>query len=102
MIAAIKDPRMRKKVLSDASSSTALYKALQELAINLVNRNIPLTQSQKTRLRKKKSVIMGLTRSPKSLKRRKQLVVQTGGFLPLLLATAAPVLTEIARSAANW
>ena len=97
MIASIKDANLRKKVLS-STTDDCLYKALNEIAINIVARKVPLTSKQKKNLRKYQFKIKKLTCKTKNKKKRKQLVVQSGGFLPLLIPAVASVITSLIAS----
>lgn len=97
MIAAIRDPELRRKVLTSLADD-CLYKALNEIAINTVARKVPLTLKQKRRLRKFKVKIQNLTCKTNSNRKRKQLVAQSGGFLPILIPAIASVITSLIAS----
>jgi hypothetical protein len=72
-----------------------LYKALNEIAVNTVNKKVPLSQKQKTSLKKYKIDIEKLSCYTKNSAKRKKLVCQSGGFLPILIPTIASVLTTL-------
>ena len=96
-IAGIKDPKLRRRVLSDLSEDKAIYQALCEIAKYTVKGGIPLTLSQKRSLRPHRNTIRALSQPTTLKSRRKRLVVQSGGLLPLLLI---PLLATLGKAAA--
>lgn len=64
---------------------------LCECAHNVVNKNIPLTLSQKKKLKKHKKKFLILLDKSASIKRKKK-ALQQGGFIGTLLATAIPAI----------
>ena len=76
-------------------SDKGLITCLSECAKNILNGNVPLTGTQKTKLRSYKTGLRTLVK--KSVpSRRKRIVLQRGGFLGALLAPiAASVLGPI-------
>lgn len=95
VIAAIKDDKTRKKVLTDYSCNECIYKALREVAVNTVNKKLPLSKRDKNKLRYKDKIIRQLAKKQKNKKRRQQLVVQSGGALPILIPIAATLIGEL-------
>jgi len=100
IISKIRDVRLRKRILSEIADD-CLYKALHEIAINTVNRKVPLSRPAKISLRKYKSHIQSLTRDTNNKKQRKRLVVQSGGFLPILIPAVASVLGSVLSAVIN-
>jgi hypothetical protein len=94
IISKIKDSRLRKKILSELADD-CIYKALHEIAINTVNKKVPLSTDVKKSLKKYKSHIQELTKRTSNRSKRKRLVVQSGGFLPLLIPAVASVLGSV-------
>jgi hypothetical protein len=94
IIAQIKDPNLRKKVLLNLGDD-CLYKALNEIAINTVKNKVPLTLKLKKKLRPYKSKIQKLACYTKDRRNKKRLIVQSGGFLPLLLPAVVTALGGI-------
>ena len=84
--------RQRNRILVKCKS--CIYKAISEIAKNTLASNIPLSQSQYHKLRKHKSLIRKLAQRG-SLQSKKQLINQSGGFLPSLLIPAVTFLAEI-------
>ena len=75
------------------SKNKKFVKAIKEIASNTVNKNIPLSVSDKIRLKKYKQVIVDL-----SERGGKQCLIQSGGgFLPLLV----PIVTTVLSSMLN-
>ena len=83
------DPHVCKAILKGADKD--LVKCLSECAYNILRGNVKLTATQKTRLTKYKQKLRKVGNKKTSLK-QKQKLVQTGGFLPALLA---PLLTSV-------
>ena len=91
IISKIRDAQLRKRILSEIADD-CLYKALHEIAVNTVKRNVPLSRPAKISLRKYKLHIQNLARKTKNKKLRKRLVIQSGGFLPILIPAVASIL----------
>jgi len=97
MIASIKDEKTRKNVLSKISDD-CLYKALHEIAVNTVAQKVPLSAKLKKSLRKHKIKIKKLSCKTNNKKKRKKLVIQSGGFLPILIPAVASIITSLIAS----
>src|SRR5258708_11319180 len=93
-IAKIKDSDLRKKVLKNVADD-CLYSALNEIALNTVNKKVPLSAIDKKSLRKHRVKIQNLACFTKNKKKRKRLVVQSGGILPFIIPTIASILTSL-------
>ena len=76
------------------NSSPDLVHAICECAHNVLKGNVPLTTRQKRNLRKYKNKLRNLTKKRTSIKKKK-LILQSGGFLPLLLGPALGFLTNL-------
>lgn len=88
-------PTVRKVILNDANK--ALVYSICELCDNTLTGNVPLSQSQKQKLRKHKEILKKLARRGESwIKKKKILASQKGGALiPLLLSVLAPALGNL-------
>ena len=86
-------PRQRKAILCTASDD--LIAAISEIALNTLKGNIPLSPQQVRVLRKKQDLIKRLSNKKVSLRRKKHLVKQSGGFLGPLLSFAIPLITGL-------
>ena len=75
----------RKAVLQEADAK--FVRRICECALNVLIGNVPLTKGHKCRLRKHAKVLRKLASSVITLQRRKNIIVQRGGFLPALLAS---------------
>ena len=100
IIAKIRDSRLRKKILSEIADQ-CLYKALNEIAVNTVSRKVPLNRATKISLRKYKTHINSLARKTSNRRLQKKLVVQSGGFLPVLIPAITSILGSILSTAIN-
>lgn len=76
-------PHVCKAILKGADKD--LLQCLSECAHNVLQGNVPLKPSEKARLTKYKQKLRHIANKKTALK-QKQKIVQTGGFLPALLA----------------
>jgi hypothetical protein len=93
-IASIKDPSLRKKILSSMHND-CLYLALNEIALNTVKGNLKLKSQQKKKLYKHRNLIKKLSTKTNNRVKRRKLVTQSGGFLPILIPALASILTTL-------
>lgn len=86
---------MRKAILGQADKD--LVFSICEIVYNTLVGNVPLTPSQKEKLRKHKSVLVRLTRKNENWKEKKKVITsQRGGaFLPLILGILAPIISNL-------
>lgn len=83
----------RRGILQGADDK--LIKAICECALNVVKGNIPLTPYHKRKLIAHKNIIRTLADKKKSLQSKKKILVQKGGFLPLLLNAIVPTIASL-------
>lgn len=89
-------PKTRKAIINLAKKDEIL--ALMECCINILNGNVKLTDAEKKRLSRHRAMIRKITaKSPVS--KKKKILCQRGGFLPLLLAPLLSVLSSVAGAA---
>lgn len=91
---AIKDKHKRSKVLASLSVQDCFFLALKEIAVNTVEKRIPLSASQKRRLKPYGRSIVKLSGLNKASKQRRSVVSQSGGWLLPLLPTVISLLTS--------
>lgn len=90
----IRDSKDRKIVLDILLKDNGFKKIFREIAVNVVEKNVPLNDKEKKRLAKYKSVIWKL----KSRHSVRKVVTQEGeGFLSILL----PIITSLLASFLN-
>jgi hypothetical protein len=90
-----KSRKKRKELLSKCNR--CIYYAISEVARNTVKGNIPLSPKRKKQLSPYKNQLRRLARkSGVSLKERKTIINQRGGFLPGLLIPALSILANVA------
>ena len=82
----------RRALLDKASDSE--IKTVQEVALNVVKSRIPLPKRTIIKLKPHKAVIKQLAAKKGSIKSKRKLLVQKGGFLPVLLTTALAYLAN--------
>ena len=95
MIANIKSKTLRARVLADFFDE-CLFSAIREVLINLVEGNIPIPPNHKATIRRHKKTILTIANNPPK-RFRKQLVVQTGGFLHIVVPAIAAALASYLR-----
>lgn len=83
----------RKALLRKADPT--LVKRICECALNILVGNVPLTKTHKSRLRKHAHTLRALAKPNVNFTRKKNLIVQRGGFLPALLA---PIIGTVLAS----
>lgn len=77
-------PKLRKSIISNCDLD--FVNTLIECVFNTVKGNIPLTESEKKRLKKFKTVLRKVLKTKGGLCKKRKVIVQNGGtFLPLLL-----------------
>jgi len=87
-------PNLRKAILRESDKS--IVYAICEICDNLLIGNIPLTPTQKNKLKRYRDDLRSLAQKGKGWKAKKEHLVQTGGnFLPLLLSVVASVLPSL-------
>lgn len=78
-------PALRKAILQKASPSTLL--ALSEICLNTINGNNRLCPKSKKILQRYKKQMRMLSESKLPLHSRRKILIQSGGFLPVLIGT---------------
>lgn len=87
------NPKQRQAILREADPK--LIKAICECSLNVIKGNIPLSPSQKQKLKPHKTTLRSLADKNKSAKARKRLIVQRGGFVGVLLRAIIPTLASL-------
>lgn len=85
--------RQKRAILQTASGE--LINTICELALNVLKGNIPLTGSQLKKIRKQKVGIKLFANKKTSIKKKRKVLNQKGGFLLPLLSVAIPFLTSL-------
>ncbi len=88
--------QQRKRLLSIAN--TDQIKSLCEICLNTLKGTLPLNQTQVGKLKRHKTAIKLLAHKRTSLKAKKQVINQKGGFLGSLLSLALPLLSGLLGS----
>ena len=78
-----------------AHANRGQVEAIGEVALNLLKGNIIVPSSSFKRLKPHKSKLLYLTRKKPSLKQKKEVLNQKGGFLPALAALIAPLAVDL-------
>ena len=89
-----KNSKYRKKLLAEASKNENIIHSVREISRNLILKNVPLSRMQKKRLIGHTKCIVGCSKIKGSGKKSQQLVVQSGGFLQIILPIIASLLLE--------
>ena len=83
-------PKFRKKIIQEAPAE--LIHCISECCQNILKGNVPLSTAQKNKLRSKRQQLRQLANKHVSVKKKKVILNQKGGFLPLL--AIAPLLAK--------
>ena len=85
--------KLRKDMIAHANKGQ--MKAIGEIALNLLKGNMLIPTPSFKRLKPHKSKLLYLTRKKPSLKKKKQVLNQKGGFLPALASLIAPLAVDL-------
>ena len=91
----------RKRILSELGKEPKLYKALNEIAHNTLQGIVELDSDQKRRIKPHINTLTQLcdAQNKTCAKKRKRLVIQSGGFLPILIPAITAVLSNLISNA---
>lgn len=92
-------PPARQKSLIKGADKDILY-ALSEICLNIIKRNVPLTDKEKKKLKPYADQIYQLSLKKSSLQSKRRLA-QKGGLIGTLLSSLLPVLLSTVISAAK-
>lgn len=76
-------------------ASEDLILTLCEISLNVLKGHIPLTSGQYSKLSKQKKFIKLFANHKTGVKHKRKVMIQSGGFLPLLLSTVLPFVTSM-------
>lgn len=79
------NPKLRKAVFENANNG--LVTTINEIILNTLNGNSPVNKKTKEKLKKYKKEMRCLICPKKSVKSKRKLLIQKGGFIPALLAS---------------
>lgn len=88
--------RQRREKLIDLANKHEII-AVAEIVLNLLKGQIPLTDKQNSSIKRYKNVLREITRRSTSLKKKKRLLKQKGGFLPTLIPIALTILSNLIK-----
>jgi hypothetical protein len=78
-------PKLRRSLIESASADG--INAIGECCLNTLNGNHKISPSVKTKLRRFKNTLRKLSCPKLSIKKKRQILKQKGGFLPVLLGS---------------
>jgi len=84
LLAKSKRPKQCKAIIEAADKD--LIRCLCECIQNVMVGNVPIPQSKRTRLKRHRNILRNIVDKRTRYLKKKKLLSQTGGFLPLLLA----------------
>ena len=90
------NPKLRRAIISNSSSELIL--ALCEVIANVLSGTVTLSPADKRTLKRHKAVLRKIANKYIGLKHKRALIVQRGGFLPVLLGPALGLLATIIGS----
>lgn len=94
LIAKIKNPQLRRKVLEHFANDKAMFDALSEVCLNVAHNKISFSPSKKRILRRYKKCIVSLAQKKKG---KKKLMVGSGPILSLIVPAAISLISELLR-----
>lgn len=77
-----------------ARAPTPVINKISELCLNCVKGSLPIDRREINLLKKDRTTIRAVGSKKNSLKKRRNLLIQKGGFLPILLKFALPLLAS--------
>jgi hypothetical protein len=98
-----KPSKKRQAILREFKNDKNLFDALSEISHNAIKGNIKLSELQKKKLRKHQRILRALD-CPKTRKcatKRKRILEQSGGFLPILIPAAVAALGHLSGALIN-
>jgi hypothetical protein len=98
-----KTPSKRRAILKEFNEDSVLFDALSELSHNLIENNIKLNSDQWEKISRYEKVLNQLDcpKSKKCKKKRRILIEQSGGFLPILIPAAVAALDLLSGAIIN-
>lgn len=95
LVAKMKSKVAQRKLLKRLAKENCFYNAIKEIAVNVANRNIPLNDDFKKKIRKHRHIITSLAKPSK--RKKIKAVVQSGGALSLLVPLVTALITSLAK-----
>ena len=99
LLAVCKDPEVRSKILSRAPDQ--LVKTICNAVLNLERGDIALSKAQKKSFAKHRAQIAKLTSPSFSVPTKRKILLQKGGFFPLIPLLLSTVLPSIGSALFN-
>lgn len=93
----VKKSKNRKALLRDLKSSE--LKAVCEFCKNLLHGNIPIDEKSKNKLKRYRVSIKNLADKRLAARKKRVVLNQQGGFLPLLASVGLPLITDLVLNA---
>jgi len=87
----------RQRILKEIGGDETVYNALHEIAYNTIKGNYkhPITHSKKLKRYKPLLQEFCVSKNKTCSRKRKQLIEQSGGFLPILIPALATIISSI-------
>lgn len=98
-----KSKRVKKSILADLSKNDCFFEAIFEIVNNIylrnVEKNYQMSSLEKKKLKKFVNIFDKILKHPKNKVKKRKLVIQSGGFLPILLPIITSIVTELLKNA---
>lgn len=88
----------QRKVLIEHADADLIH-ALAECCLNIINSNVPLTRTQKKKLKRYRKRLHDISSSKVKINKKKKILKQKGGFLPLVIGPILSLLGGLAGRA---
>jgi hypothetical protein len=87
--------KLKKSILKEMSKNDDYFKALFEIVHNISVNKLKIPKKDKRRMKKHIKTLEHILCNPKSRVKRASAVVQSGGFLPIILPILGTVLSGL-------
>src|SRR5205085_1458048 len=88
-------PGVHKKLIRHILEEPHVVKGITECCINVLKGNVPLSKAQKAKLVPYKRAIRMLARKDITPKRKKKIIIQSGGFLQYVIPAAIGLFSAL-------
>lgn len=86
---------IKKRKLILKSFDNCVITAIAEISSNCLSGNVPLSTCNYKKLRKYKTILRQLAKKNISISKKKNIIIQKGGFLNILIPAAISLLTTV-------
>jgi uncharacterized protein YlxP (DUF503 family) len=93
LLSKTKEKKRRNKLIDVASNNE--IRAISECIMNIIQGNVPISKTQLQHLKQHKNVLRSISSKCHSMKRKRTILKQKGGFLPAIIPVALKALSSL-------